>query len=83
MKGPSIIRASPIATSPEPMANCAQTVLEPMLLAAAREAGADIEFQTEFVELHQDADGVTSVIRDRVTGETRKVGSRYVIGAGC
>jgi 2,4-dichlorophenol 6-monooxygenase len=68
-------------SSPEPMANCAQTVLEPMLLGAAREAGADIEFQTEFVELHQDADGVTSVIRDRVTGDTRTVRSRYVIGA--
>jgi 2,4-dichlorophenol 6-monooxygenase len=68
-------------SSPEPMANCAQTVLEPMLLTAAREAGADIEFQTEFVELHQDADGVTSVIRDRVTGDTRTVRSRYVIGA--
>jgi 2,4-dichlorophenol 6-monooxygenase len=68
-------------SSPEPMANCAQTVLEPMLLAAAREAGADIEFQTEFVELHQDADGVTSVIRDRTTGDARKVRSRYVIGA--
>jgi 2,4-dichlorophenol 6-monooxygenase len=68
-------------SSPEPMANCAQTVLEPMLLAAAREAGADIEFQTEFVELHQDTDGVTSVIRDRTTGDTRTVRSRYVIGA--
>jgi 2,4-dichlorophenol 6-monooxygenase len=68
-------------SSPEPMANCPQTVLEPMLLAAAREAGADIEFQTEFVELHQDTDGVTSVIRDRATGQTRTVRSRYVIGA--
>src|SRR5712675_836485 len=68
-------------SSPEPMANCAQTVLEPMLLGAAREAGADIEFQTEFVELHQHADGVTSVIRDRATGKTHTVRSRYVIGA--
>jgi 2,4-dichlorophenol 6-monooxygenase len=68
-------------SSPEPMANCAQTVLEPLLLAAARDAGADIEFQTEFVELQQDADGVTSVIRDRVSGETRRVRSRYVIGS--
>jgi 2,4-dichlorophenol 6-monooxygenase len=68
-------------SSPEPMANCAQTVLEPMLLEAAREAGADIEFQTEFFELRHDADGVTSVIRDRATGETRTVRSRYVIGA--
>src|ERR1700758_3759153 len=28
--------------SPEPMANCAQTVLEPLLLASAREGGADV-----------------------------------------
>jgi 2,4-dichlorophenol 6-monooxygenase len=67
--------------SPEPMANCAQTVLEPLLLEAARDAGADIEFQTEFVELRQDADGVTSVIRDRASGQTRTVRSRYVVGA--
>jgi len=67
--------------SPEPMANCAQTTLEPLLLASAREAGADIEFQTEFVELQQDGDGVTSVIRDRVSGATRRVRSRYVIGS--
>jgi 2,4-dichlorophenol 6-monooxygenase len=67
--------------SPEPMANCAQTVLEPLLLAAARDAGADIEFQTEFVELRQDGEGVTSVIRERVSGETRRVRSRYVIGS--
>jgi 2,4-dichlorophenol 6-monooxygenase len=70
-----------LASSPEPMANCPQTVLEPMLLDAAREAGADIRFNTEFVELVQDDDGVTSVIRDRETGETTTVRSRYVIGA--
>jgi 2,4-dichlorophenol 6-monooxygenase len=70
-----------LLSSPEPMANCPQTVLEPMLLGAGREAGAQIEFGTEFVELHQDGDGVTSVIRDRATGDTRTVRSRYVIGA--
>src|SRR6202162_5581611 len=69
-------------SSPEPMANCAQTVLEPLLLAAARDAGADIEFGTEFFELHQDADGVTGVIRDRTTGDTRTVRSRHVVVAG-
>src|SRR6201997_3634154 len=70
-----------LLSSPEPMANCAQTVLEPLLLGAARDAGADIEFGTEFVELDQAADGVTSGIRDRATGDTRRVRSRYVIGA--
>src|SRR5438309_6120841 len=47
--------------SPEPMANCPQTVLEPMLLGAARDAGADIRFGWQFLELEQDEDAVTSV----------------------
>src|ERR1700761_3154133 len=56
------------AASPEPMANCPQTVLEPMLLAAARDMGADIadiRFGWEFASLEQHPDGVTSVIRER------------------
>ena len=69
------------AASPEPMANCPQTVLEPLLLEAAREAGADIRFETEFVELEENGDGVTSRIRDRRTDEVIVVRSRYVIGA--
>src|SRR6201984_501933 len=32
------------AASPEPMANCPQTVLAPKLLAAARDRGADFRF---------------------------------------
>src|SRR6266481_1638502 len=44
------------AASPEPMANCPQTVLEPMLLAAARDRGADIRFGWEFTSLTQDQD---------------------------
>ena len=38
------------AASPEPMANCPQTVLEPMLLAATRDMGADIRFGWEFIQ---------------------------------
>jgi 2,4-dichlorophenol 6-monooxygenase len=52
------------AASPEPMANCPQTVLEPMLLAAARDLGADIRFGWEFASLAQDRGGVTSVVRE-------------------
>ena len=48
------------SASPEPMANCPQTVLEPLLLEAAREAGSQIELNVEFVSLDQDSDGVTS-----------------------
>ncbi|WP_329062206.1 FAD-dependent monooxygenase [Amycolatopsis sp. NBC_01480] len=70
-----------LASSPEPMANCPQTVLEPLLLEAAREAGADIRFETEFLELEQDADGVTSTVRDRRTDAVTTVRSQYVVGA--
>src|SRR5579859_5886330 len=69
------------AASPEPMANCPQTVLEPMLLAAARDMGADIRFGWEFTSLAQDQDGVTSVIRQRDGDGTLTVRSQYMVGA--
>ena len=80
--GTSAERAADYRTaSPEPMANCPQTVLEPMLLAAARELGADIRFGWEFTQLEQDHDGVTSVIRERDGATELAVRSQYVIGA--
>ena len=80
--GTSAVRAADYRTaSPEPMANCPQTVLEPMLLAAARDAGADVRFGWEFNSLAQDQDGVTSVVRQRDGEATLTVRSRYVVGA--
>src|SRR5580700_1918715 len=67
--------------SPEPMANCPQTVLEPLLLGAARDLGADIRFGWEFTSLAQDPEGVTSVVRQRDGEATLTVRSRYVVGA--
>src|ERR1700684_2037888 len=67
--------------SPEPMAHCPQTVLEPMLLAAARDRGADIRFGWEFTSLAQDQDGVTRVIRARDGDAPLPVRSAYVVGA--
>src|ERR1700722_6175991 len=69
------------AASPEPMANCPQTVLEPMLLAATRDMGADIRFGWEFIHLAQDQDGVTSVVQERDGEATLTVRSQYVVGA--
>jgi 2,4-dichlorophenol 6-monooxygenase len=80
--GTSAERAADYRTaSPEPMANCPQTVLEPMLLAAARDLGADIRFGWEFISLAQDPDGVTSVVRQRDGEATLTVRSQYVVGA--
>ncbi|HEY4456847.1 MAG TPA: FAD-dependent monooxygenase [Pseudonocardiaceae bacterium] len=69
------------AASPVPMANCPQTVFEPLLLGAARDAGADIRFEHVFESAVADEDGVTSTIRNRATGDTITVRSRYVLGA--
>jgi 2,4-dichlorophenol 6-monooxygenase len=80
--GTSAERAADYRTaSPEPMANCPQTVLEPMLLGAARDLGADIRFGWEFTSLAEDPDGVTSVVRQRDGDATLTVRSRYVVGA--
>lgn len=69
------------SSSPVPMANCPQTVFEPLLLEAAREAGADIRFDHSFESAVADADGVTSTILDRRDGRRITVRSRYVLGA--
>jgi len=52
--------------SPCPMVNCPQTVLEPVLLEAAREwPEADSRFGHEFLSFAQDADGITASVQDR------------------
>jgi 2,4-dichlorophenol 6-monooxygenase len=69
------------AASPCSMANCPQTVFEPMLVDAIRAAGSDVRFRHELETLTQDENGVSSTVRDRATGELISVRSRYVIGA--
>jgi 2-polyprenyl-6-methoxyphenol hydroxylase-like FAD-dependent oxidoreductase len=58
-----------------------QIGLEPLLRGRAEKLGAEPHFGTELVECEQDADGVTSVIRDRASGETSTVRSRYLVAA--
>ncbi len=67
--------------SPCEMCNVPQHLLEPALLAAAIEAGADFSFSTEFVELDQHDDGVMVTVRDRTTGHVRSILAAYVVGA--
>ncbi|HKT01804.1 MAG TPA: FAD-dependent monooxygenase [Rugosimonospora sp.] len=69
------------AASPCTMANCPQTVFEPMLVDALHDAGSDVLFNHELESLQQDEAGVTSTVRDRRTGELINIRSRYVIGA--
>ncbi|MEU0685793.1 FAD-dependent monooxygenase [Streptomyces uncialis] len=67
--------------SPSRMCNAPQHVLEPVILEAAREAGADIRFSTELIAISQDEDGVLATVRERATGSEYAIRARYVIGA--
>ncbi|TXN31167.1 FAD-dependent monooxygenase [Lacisediminihabitans profunda] len=67
--------------SPSERLFASQVAVEPILGERARELGAETRFGTEMVSFEQDADGVTAQIRDRDTGETSTVRSRYLIAA--
>jgi putative polyketide hydroxylase len=67
--------------SPANWCQCSQSDLEPVLLRAARDLGADIRFGTELVSFEQDADGVTALIRSRGSGDERTVRADYLIAA--
>ena len=46
-----------------------------------RSAAARFRFDTEYLSLEQDDDGVTATVRDRVTGEETTIRAKYLIGA--
>jgi putative polyketide hydroxylase len=67
--------------SPETWMVISQDVLEPVLLAAARERGADIRFGHELTALVQDRDGVTATIRERDGGRVSTIRAGWIVGA--
>ena len=67
--------------SPCTMLDAPQTITEPIMVTAAQERGARIRFDTEYLSHTQDADGVTTLVRDRLTGAEYSIRSHYLIGA--
>jgi len=67
--------------SPSPRLFITQIGLEPILRERARELGADVRYSTELVSFEEDADGVTATIRDRESGDERRIRARYLIAA--
>jgi 2,4-dichlorophenol 6-monooxygenase len=67
--------------SPSSMSNISQHRLEPIILEAATRNGADIRFNHELVDIHQDRDGVTARVVERTTGREQEIRSKYLIGA--
>lgn len=69
-------RASPCAPC-----NLHQHRLEPLLLEAARAAGASVEFRQELQHFEQDDEGVSAELLDRDSGRRRRVRAHYLVGA--
>ncbi|MGW3244445.1 FAD-dependent monooxygenase [Streptomyces sp. NPDC001070] len=71
-----------VAASPQAAANVSLLRAEPILKQHAEQhSHGHVRFHHELVDLEQDADGVTSTILDRGTGETYTVRSSYLLGA--
>jgi 2,4-dichlorophenol 6-monooxygenase len=54
---------------------------EPILVKNATARGTQSRFSTEYLSHAQDEDGVTTTVRDRLTGATYDIRSKYLIGA--
>ena len=67
--------------TPETNVDLPQNYLENILLGAAAHKGSEVLFHTEFVRFEQDDEGVTSTLRNRLTGEQFAIRSKYLVGA--
>jgi len=74
-------RADYTLASPSQHCDIPQNLLEPIIVGHAAARGSRIRFDTEYVGLTQDDDGVDVLVRDRVTGHEYTIRARYVIGA--
>jgi 2,4-dichlorophenol 6-monooxygenase len=69
------------ASSPCELVNAPQHVLEPVLLTAAVERGAEVRFSHELVAIEQSAHAVLARVRTLATGGEYFVRARHVIAA--
>jgi putative polyketide hydroxylase len=69
------------ALSPAPFGMASQDHVEPVLLARARELGAEVRFRTELVSFTQDDSGVTARLLDLPTGRLSTVRASYLVAA--
>ncbi|MEG9862735.1 MAG: FAD-dependent monooxygenase [Parvularculales bacterium] len=74
-------RAGHQLASPSFMNDLPQTFMEPILFSTACKRGAQGRMSTEYLSHEQDKDGVTTSLRDRISGREFQVRSRYLVGA--
>ncbi|WP_308257653.1 FAD-dependent oxidoreductase [Pseudonocardia lacus] len=70
-----------VDASPEPPTLIAQDLLEPVLRAAAVDAGATVRFATELTAFEQRDDGVHAELLDHRAGRRRSLRARYLVAA--
>jgi 2,4-dichlorophenol 6-monooxygenase len=66
--------------SPCTMLDAPQTITEPVIMQAAQARGAKVRFDTEYLSHVQDDEGVTTTVRDRLTGAEYAIRSKYLVG---
>ena len=76
-----LVQAAHDLASPTRMCDMPQHLMEPVLVDAAVARGTSLRFQTEYLSHTQDADGVTTTVRDRLRGDTYEIRAKYLIGA--
>jgi 2,4-dichlorophenol 6-monooxygenase len=67
--------------SPTAMNDLPQNFLEPIVFGAACARGTRARLSTEYLSCKQDDDGVTALVRDRVSGDEFPIRAKYLIGA--
>lgn len=74
-------RADYVQASPSAMCDMPQNLMEPILFGNACARGTRARFDTEYLSLTQDAEGVTATVRDRLDGREYQIRAKYLIGA--
>lgn len=67
--------------SPTTICDIPQNLMEPILISNAAARGSRVRFDSEYLSLTQDANGVTATVRDRLSGEDYQIRAKYLIGA--
>lgn len=70
-----------VRNSPCTYLDVPQPRMEPIIVAAAAAEGAKVFFNTEFLRLEQDDEGVTAWVRDLERDEEYRIRARYLVGA--
>ncbi len=73
--------AEHLRSSPTFMNDLPQTYMEPLLFKTACRKGTQARMSTEYIGHVEDADGVTTICLDRMTGKEVSIRSKYLIGA--